>query len=115
MFAIVPVLFSSLALAAAAKAPAPFAHPLNGEGRATSGFGYRVDPFTGAKAFHSGLDIAAAQGTPVLAPKAGRIEAAGFDGPYGNRIQIDHGDAIRTVYGQLSRIDVKPGDQVAQG
>jgi murein DD-endopeptidase MepM/ murein hydrolase activator NlpD len=94
---------------------AMFAYPLKGEGRATSGFGVRTDPFTGRTALHRGQDIAARMSTPVVAARAGTVESVGQQGGYGNRIQIDHGDAVRTVYGQLSRIDVKPGDSVAAG
>lgn len=116
MIVLVHLAAIGLTIATAAADPStPFAHPLKGEGRATSGFGVRTDPFTGRVAFHQGLDIAAAMDTPVFAPKAGRVEAAGRDGAYGNKIQIDHGDAVRTVYGQLSRIDVKEGDMVAEG
>lgn len=110
MLAALPLVLLSLG-----STPAPFAHPLKGDGLATSGFGYRIDPFTKRGSFHSGLDIAAAMDTPVFATKAGRIEFAGPGGAYGNKIQIDHGDAVRTVYGQLSRIDVKDGDMVAEG
>jgi murein DD-endopeptidase MepM/ murein hydrolase activator NlpD len=80
--------------------------------RSTSGFGYRVDPFTGRVAFHAGADMAGDFGTAVLASAAGRVVAAERRGPYGNMVEIDHGRGIRTRYGHLQSIIVKPGDMV---
>jgi murein DD-endopeptidase MepM/ murein hydrolase activator NlpD len=80
--------------------------------RSTSGFGYRVDPFTGRVAFHAGADMAGDFGTAVLASAAGRVVAAERRGPYGNMVEIDHGRGIRTRYGHLQSIIVKAGDMV---
>lgn len=80
--------------------------------RSTSGFGYRVDPFTGRVAFHSGADMAGDLGTAVLASAPGRVVAAERRGPYGNMVEVDHGRGIRTRYAHLQTILVKPGDMV---
>ncbi len=92
----------------------PLVTPVNhGFYRSTSGFGYRVDPFTGRVAFHSGADMAGEFGTPILAGAAGRVIAAERRGPYGLMVEIDHGRGIRTRYGHLQNAFVKAGDQVA--
>ena len=78
----------------------------------SSGFGVRVDPFTGRMARHMGLDIPAAYGTPVLASGGGRVLSAGFRGPYGNAIVIDHGHGLQTLYGHCSKLYVRPGELV---
>ena len=92
----------------------PLVTPVNhGYYRSTSGFGYRVDPFTGRVAFHSGADMAGEFGTPILASAPGRVIAAERRGPYGLMVEIDHGRGIRTRYGHLQNAFVKAGDQVA--
>lgn len=80
--------------------------------RSTSGYGYRIDPFTGRVAFHSGADMAGEFGTPVLASLAGRVVVADRKGAYGLMIEIDHGRGIRTRYGHLQSVSVKVGDMV---
>lgn len=91
----------------------PLVTPIaTGQYRSTSGFGYRVDPFTGRFAFHAGADMAGDFGTAVLASAPGRVMAAERRGPYGNMVEIDHGRGIRTRYGHLQSILVKPGDLV---
>jgi murein DD-endopeptidase MepM/ murein hydrolase activator NlpD len=80
--------------------------------RISSGFGVRRDPFTGRLARHMGLDIPAAQGTAILASGGGRVVSAGFRGPYGNAIVIDHGNGLQTLYGHCSRLFVRTGDLV---
>jgi murein DD-endopeptidase MepM/ murein hydrolase activator NlpD len=88
--------------------PAP-----NGQYRLTSGFSYRVDPFTGRSAFHSGLDLAGEYGTPILATAPGRVVVADRRGPYGNMVEIDHGYGIRTRYAHLQSMFVSVGERVA--
>jgi hypothetical protein len=82
------------------------------EGRTSSGFGTRRDPFTGRPARHEGLDFPAPVGTPILASAGGRVVTAGASGAYGNAVVIDHGNGIATLYGHASRIFVRPGDLV---
>lgn len=84
----------------------------NGQYRSTSGFGYRMDPFTGRVAFHSGADMAGEYGTPVLATSSGRVTVSGRKGPYGLMVEIDHGRGVRTRYGHLQGAMVKVGDFV---
>ncbi|HAH11794.1 MAG TPA: hypothetical protein DCL48_16985, partial [Alphaproteobacteria bacterium] len=84
----------------------------NGRYRLTSGFGYRVDPFTGRGALHSGTDLAGDHGTPILATATGKVVRAERTGAYGNMVEIDHGFGIRTRYGHLSAILVNEGDRV---
>lgn len=78
----------------------------------SSGFGVRHDPFTGRLARHMGLDIPAAHGTAILASGGGRVLSAGFRGPYGNAIVIDHGHGLQTLYGHCSKLYVRAGELV---
>jgi len=81
----------------------------------TSGYGYRVDPFTRKKRFHSGIDIANVLGTPVKAAYDGVVTFAGRNGGYGNCIIIKHPLGYSTLYGHLSKIQVKKGQYVSKG
>nr|HID58529.1 M23 family peptidase [Desulfobacterales bacterium] len=84
-------------------------------GWVSSGFGYRISPFTGLKEFHRGLDIAARPGTPVIAPADGIVSFCGNKGTYGKFMIIDHGYGIVTRYGHLKKFLVKPGWRVKRG
>lgn len=96
-----------------------FSWPLPINGSITSGFGYRSDPFTGETVFHGGLDIAAAEGTPIVAADDGIVTVAnGVDpwgGGYGFYVMIDHGDGYETLYGHCSSICVTYGQTVKKG
>ncbi len=85
----------------------------------SSPFGYREDPFTGEIEYHDGTDIAAPNGTQILAAAAGTVTIAnGIDswgGSYGYHIKIDHGGGLETLYAHCSAICVTPGQQVQQG
>lgn len=85
----------------------------------SSPFGYREDPFTGEIEYHNGTDIAAPNGTQILAAAAGTVTIAnGIDswgGSYGYHIKIDHGNGLETLYAHCSAICVTPGQQVQQG
>jgi len=78
----------------------------------SSHFGRRHDPFTGRLARHTGLDIPARHGTPILASGGGRVVSAGYKGAYGRTVVIDHGDGLSTLYGHASKLLVRAGDVV---
>jgi murein DD-endopeptidase MepM/ murein hydrolase activator NlpD len=61
---------------------------------------------------HSGLDIPAPHGSPILASGGGRVVSAGYRGAYGQAVVIDHGDGLVTLYGHASKLLVRPGDVV---
>jgi murein DD-endopeptidase MepM/ murein hydrolase activator NlpD len=84
-------------------------------GPITSGFGWRIDPIFHRRALHTGIDIAAAWGTPVEAAQAGSVLYAGWMTGYGNVVVLDHGAGVSTVYAHLSSYSVRPGQAVARG
>jgi murein DD-endopeptidase MepM/ murein hydrolase activator NlpD len=93
--------------------PAPAPGPtLPGQ---TSGFGQRLDPLTGRPGSHTGVDLGAAEGTPVPAAADGVVIAAGERGGYGNAVEVAHPDGTSTLYAHLSRVDVTPGETVRSG
>jgi len=81
----------------------------------TSIFGRRKSPFTGLKEFHKGLDIASAEGTPVLAVADGTVTYADVKGNYGNMLVIDHGHGMVTRYAHLKEFLKAPGEKVKRG
>lgn len=85
------------------------------KGWISSRFGYRKCPFTGRRRFHSGLDIAACKGTPVVAPADGKITYAGKKGLLGNLVVIDHGYGMVTRYAHLNKALKKSGDIIKRG
>ncbi len=85
------------------------------EGQITGSFGERIDPFNGEGAFHSGVDISAVVGSPVIAPADGQVTFADFLGGYGRAVAIDHGHGITTRYGHLSSYAVAAGHYVHRG
>lgn len=84
-------------------------------GRLSSSFGLRRFFNEQPRAPHSGLDIAAPVGAPIKAPAAGRVILSGDFFFNGNGLFIDHGQGLVTMYGHMSRIDVKEGDEVQRG
>ena len=94
-------------------AATPSIWPLKGP--VTSKFGPRISPFTGKKAFHSGLDIGAPRGKKVRSPASGKVVAAAYDARMGNFIRINHRYGIETTYGHLSEIFVQYGQEVKRG
>jgi len=84
-------------------------------GRLTSPFGFRRSPFTGARQFHGGIDIAAPRGTPVRAAMAGRVARVGYNNILGNYIILNHHSGFRTLYAHLHVVRVRPGANVATG
>jgi murein DD-endopeptidase MepM/ murein hydrolase activator NlpD len=82
----------------------------------TSLFGWRTHPITGNARMHTGTDIGAPLGTPVVAAMAGRVLLSDFLGGYGMTIALEHSDGTQqTLYGHLSEIFVKPGELIQQG
>lgn len=84
-------------------------------GRITSSFGMRRHPILGYVRMHSGVDFAAAWGTPIYAASDGRVQYAGWHGGHGNYVRLDHGGGIGTGYGHMSRIAVASGMAVRRG
>jgi murein DD-endopeptidase MepM/ murein hydrolase activator NlpD len=89
--------------------------PLSVPAPITSLFGWRMHPITGDRRFHSGTDLGAAIGTPVLAAAAGQVTTANYMGGYGLAVVLDHSPTQETLYGHLSEIFVQPGQWVEQG
>ena len=81
----------------------------------TSTFGYRIDPFTGLRQFHEGLDIANRLGTPIIAPADGIVSRCSNSFGYGLTVEINHGYGIKTIYGHLSKAYVTVGHSVRRG
>lgn len=81
----------------------------------SSSFGYRRDPFTGAAAFHPGIDFPGPVGSPIFAAATGRVVWAGPRAGYGNCVEIDHGNGLMTRYGHMSRVEARLGEEVGAG
>jgi hypothetical protein len=82
----------------------------------TSLFGWRIHPISGSLSFHTGLDLGAPMGTPVMAALSGQVVAADAMGGYGLAVVVENQPMRqRNLYGHLSAIAVQPGDQVEQG
>ncbi|RYY97136.1 MAG: M23 family metallopeptidase [Comamonadaceae bacterium] len=84
-------------------------------GHVGSAFGWRIDPFTGRSALHTGLDFQADPGTPILAAAGGVVVAAETHFAYGNMVEVDHGNDLVTRYAHASKLLVKKGDLVKRG
>jgi murein DD-endopeptidase MepM/ murein hydrolase activator NlpD len=94
----------------------PLTTPVHGgQFEVTSGFGPRVDPFTGHMAFHPGVDFAGPWGSTVAATAPGTVVFAGPHVGYGNLVEIDHGYGFHTRYGHLSSVLVRVGSRVEKG
>ena len=87
--------------------------PANGP--ITSGYGYRHHPVLRYRRLHTGVDIGAGYGSAVYAAAAGEVFFASWRGGYGKCIIVLHGGGMSTLYGHLSRIDVRPGQSVGRG
>lgn len=92
----------------------PSAPPVPG-GFFTSNFGWRIDPFTGLRAMHEGVDFMAPVGTPILAAAGGIVVYSDYHPGYGNMIEIDHGNGLISRYAHAERRFVREGDVVLRG
>ena len=81
----------------------------------TSGYGMRIDPFTGHRAMHEGVDFPGDVGTPISAAAAGMVIVSETHPGYGNLIEIDHGKGLTTRYAHCSKLLVQPGVFVRRG
>jgi murein DD-endopeptidase MepM/ murein hydrolase activator NlpD len=84
-------------------------------GHMGSGFGWRIDPFSGHNAMHSGIDFVANVGSPVYAAAGGVVVSQEWMAEYGHVVEIDHGQDLLTRYAHLSRSAVRKGDLVKRG
>jgi murein DD-endopeptidase MepM/ murein hydrolase activator NlpD len=91
----------------------PTAQPV--EGVNGSGYGMRIDPFTGHTAFHQGIDFAANVGADIHAAAGGVVITSEVHPAYGNMVEVDHGNQLITRYAHASKVLVKAGDLVKRG
>jgi len=91
----------------------PSSHPV--EGPVGSGFGFRIDPITGRSTFHTGVDLIAPPGTPVLAAAGGVVSTVAYVAEYGNIVDVDHDNGLTSRYAHLSKSVVRVGDVVMKG
>lgn len=80
-----------------------------------SGYGYRDHPINGKYSFHGGLDIGGQKGDPILAFADGTVEYIGENDAYGQYLQLDHGNGIKSFYAHCSKLYVTKGDTVRMG
>ncbi|QND54240.1 peptidoglycan DD-metalloendopeptidase family protein [Phyllobacterium sp. 628] len=92
----------------------PISNPVPGM-PVSSTFGVRKDPIIGSMAFHSGIDFRAISGSSVKATANGTVTEAGYNGGYGNMVEIDHGNGLSTRYGHMSQILVSVGQKISIG
>jgi murein DD-endopeptidase MepM/ murein hydrolase activator NlpD len=85
------------------------------DGELGSAFGWRIDPVTGHSALHTGLDFQADRGTPILAAAGGVVVNQQYHPAYGNMVEVDHGNDLRTLYAHATTVFVKNGDLVKRG
>lgn len=85
------------------------------DGHITSPYGWRVDPMTGGREFHGGVDIAAEPGEPVRATADGIVSFAGWSGNNGNLVVIEHGMGFQTFYAHNRKVIIKVGQKVKRG
>jgi murein DD-endopeptidase MepM/ murein hydrolase activator NlpD len=81
----------------------------------SSNYGYRIDPITGRNSFHTGVDLIAPHGTPIVAAAGGVVSTVGFVPEYGNIVEVDHDNGLTSRYAHLSKSLVKTGDVVLKG
>lgn len=108
------ILDSLFTLDSARKKLVPTMLPVDG-GWYSSNFGWRIDPFSGQRTFHEGIDFIAEEGTSIMAAAGGVVVFSDFHPQYGNMIEIDHGGDLVSRYAHASKRLVKVGDVVQRG
>ena len=108
------ILDSLMIVDSAKKKLLPSVMPIEG-GWYSSNYGWRIDPITGVRAFHEGMDFMAELGTPAHAAAGGMVIYSDFHPQYGNMVEIDHGNGLISRYAHLSKRMVKNGDVVLSG
>jgi murein DD-endopeptidase MepM/ murein hydrolase activator NlpD len=93
----------------------PLRKPLTGDLEMSSPFGVRIDPFVHSPSMHTGMDLHATAGDPIYSTAAGKVVKAGWEGGYGQMVEIDHGEGLSTRYGHMSSIGVMVGQKVRAG
>lgn len=93
----------------------PFSYVSPLDGALTSGFGWREDPNTGEEAFHTGLDLAADEGTPFVCFADGTVGVVGESTVLGKYLTVRHADGYETLYAHCSKIAVSSGQSVLRG
>jgi len=81
----------------------------------SSNYGYRIDPISGRSSFHTGVDIIASPGTPVMAAAGGVVATVAYVSEYGNIVEVDHDNGLTSRYAHLSKSLVRVGDVVMKG
>ncbi len=85
------------------------------EGKVSSGFGWRLDPYNGKPSWHNGVDVKAKSGTAINAADDGVVTFAGHNEEFGNMVVIEHPNGLKTIYAHAESLDVKVGDAVIKG
>jgi murein DD-endopeptidase MepM/ murein hydrolase activator NlpD len=93
----------------------PDVYPIISVPKVSSNYGTRIDPFTGKKAFHTGIDLVVPENTEVFSCGSGKVIEAAYNRINGNYIIIDHKNKYQSYYGHLSSVFVKHGDKVIKG
>lgn len=89
--------------------------PVPGYSTISSPYGYRIHPVLGVKKFHTGIDIPAPTGTPVVSVSGGKVIFSGVQGAYGNTVMVQHDNGLVSLYAHNSALCVKVGDRVEKG
>lgn len=91
-----------------------FRKPIRARWYKSSSFGWRASPFTGARSYHSGVDMACPMGTNIYAALPGTVTATGYNSTYGNYVIVAHHSGYKTLYGHMSAITCVRGQAVSQ-
>lgn len=92
-----------------------FCWPAPSYTRISDDYGYRIHPILNVQQFHTGVDMAAPGGTPILAAYDGAVVQAAYNSSMGNYVMIDHGSGLYTIYMHAQKLMVSAGDEVSRG